>query len=289
MEFEDNIFYYKCPITKKIFKDPVLSNDGYNYEREVIEKLPYYFISPVTSIKTINKYFPNNQLKAEIDEFIFKNEKYKTDIFKGYDNTLISFTEKKFDSLLNLQEFDWFMLNSIINNSNIITYFNSIDVSILNHLIKVGINIDNSNNTFSIIEVVAIYGNSTTIDLLEEKSIDLKYVNQYNENLLSLACKFNSFETVKRIVKLNLPYLKSNNDINWYPLHYVCWYNNSETLKLILDTYQNIETQIYLSKINKFISNIKDFIVCCPNKSVEEERDKIIIIYDYLIKNNISL
>jgi serine/threonine protein kinase len=63
---------YKCPLTRKIFEDPVISDDGYTYERKAIEDyIKQHGISPKTkqpiSIDTLKT---NHTLKIIIDELI---------------------------------------------------------------------------------------------------------------------------------------------------------------------------------------------------------------------------
>ena len=242
----NNIEYYKCPITKKIFKEPVLLYDGYNYEKEIIDDFNYYFISPITHKKITKDYIVNNHLKSEIDDFFLKNPEYKKDIYKSQKDIIKIFTNKQYNKLLLLHEFNWTILNNIINKMNYIIFFSKIDVKILNHLIKIGKNIDSKYNNFFIIEIVSRYGNSESINLLAEKSINLLYVNEHNHNILSIACIYNTYDTIKKILEYDIPYLKSKLNRNWYPLHFACWYNKPNTVKIILDKYKNINTDIYI-------------------------------------------
>ena len=66
---------YKCPITKKIMKDPVMAFDGHSYERKDIEEyLTRNNKSPVTGeIAQYIVVFPNHKLKAEIEKFLVEN------------------------------------------------------------------------------------------------------------------------------------------------------------------------------------------------------------------------
>jgi hypothetical protein len=62
---------YKCPITHKIFEDPVIADDGYTYERKaIIDYLEQHGKSPMTEQPmSINTLKTNHTVKKMIDEF----------------------------------------------------------------------------------------------------------------------------------------------------------------------------------------------------------------------------
>ena len=58
--------WYKCPLTKSYFIDPVLASDGYTYERKAIEN--YFRIDEnIKSISPMNgDAFPNHDLYTNV-------------------------------------------------------------------------------------------------------------------------------------------------------------------------------------------------------------------------------
>jgi hypothetical protein len=74
-----------CPITQQIFLHPVMTQDGYTYEREVIVKwLKTHDISPMTNVPLRNKILVNNiSIKQIVDKYIDINHEEKSDQYKN--------------------------------------------------------------------------------------------------------------------------------------------------------------------------------------------------------------
>lgn len=75
--------HYRCPITGKIMRDPVLTADGYTYEREAIAKwLIYNDTNPLTYELLVNKnLIPNHPVRNIIQDFLDKNPAYSDEIY----------------------------------------------------------------------------------------------------------------------------------------------------------------------------------------------------------------
>ena len=66
-----DIFNFKCPITKQIYYDPVLAEDGNIYERELIEEwLKTILMSPLTFKKIGTKLVSSISLKRDIKNIL---------------------------------------------------------------------------------------------------------------------------------------------------------------------------------------------------------------------------
>ncbi len=63
--------YLICPITLKLFNDPVLAEDGYTYEREAITRwINEHGTSPRTKkYLRLNQLTPNNTIKNSVEAF----------------------------------------------------------------------------------------------------------------------------------------------------------------------------------------------------------------------------
>ena len=71
-----------CPISHQIFNNPVIAFDGFNYEKECIEKwFEKNNRSPLTNQILNTNFYPNSSLKNEIHEWLKINPKYKNDIY----------------------------------------------------------------------------------------------------------------------------------------------------------------------------------------------------------------
>eukprot|EP00198_Chlamydomonas_reinhardtii_P011308 XP_001700645.1 predicted protein [Chlamydomonas reinhardtii] len=62
---------FLCPLTCRLFKDPVVAADGATYEREAIERhLRHVATSPLTKQRLASTAtYPNNALKAAIEHW----------------------------------------------------------------------------------------------------------------------------------------------------------------------------------------------------------------------------
>lgn len=69
---------YYCPITKQIFSDPVVAEDGQIYEKRAIKTwLESNNTSPLTRLTIKKDLFPIFQFRDEVNEFLKKNPKYR--------------------------------------------------------------------------------------------------------------------------------------------------------------------------------------------------------------------
>ena len=98
----DDIQDFHCPISWDIFKDPVVLEDGFTYEREYIsEWLSKYKRSPNTNRKISNKkLIPNQNLKNIISfyqEIVVSLNQHKQEIKESQD--IIQLMTKEIESL----------------------------------------------------------------------------------------------------------------------------------------------------------------------------------------------
>lgn len=80
----------RCPISKQIFSYPVVCEDGFTYEQEMIEEwFKKYNSSPITH-KYIDKIYHRNIILEKIIECIIKmNPQLKKDIYvKNFDENI---------------------------------------------------------------------------------------------------------------------------------------------------------------------------------------------------------
>src|SRR5271166_804833 len=90
-----------CPITKQIFREPVICNDGFTYEKDAIEEFwSHSNKSPMTRIK-ISKFFENKMMMINIEKFLTENPSYKKLQCIGFSCSYPKNLEKAIDLLRN--------------------------------------------------------------------------------------------------------------------------------------------------------------------------------------------
>lgn len=137
----------KCPITHQIFYDPVIADDGYVYEKTVLEKLliKYNKKSPFTR-KEIKSHYSSITLKNLIDDIIKKNPEYAqfqyqhkiVDYPSSFQIVDIIDNPNLFDTF---KRFNWSKLVHLTNDTFI--KFMNLDMKTFSKLISVGFNLTN--------------------------------------------------------------------------------------------------------------------------------------------------
>src|SRR3972149_11790482 len=113
---------YLCPISKQIYNDPVVAEDGIIYERQMIESwFKKTNISPMIGKQISKKVYPIVSIKNEVKEYLEKYPKYKEEQFsikKNFDLKDIKkiFMEKNYEELLNYTNFKLFEILDLNEN-----------------------------------------------------------------------------------------------------------------------------------------------------------------------------
>jgi len=226
IQLEENQIY--CPISKCIFLDPVLTCDGFTYERILINKwLHSNNISPVTGLPLDNKQVIDNILMRQLVSKCLLNDK----------------------NLLN-EQFNDFDVCSLINNFDKykikIDKINTIDLSEL-------IEISNIDDKFKYIlktqENIYIFKFINKIKNLEciiDRTLNLK--------LIHLLCKYsNDSNVIKYLIDKNIDLECKTND-KWKPIHLLCKYSNdSNVIKYLID--KNIDLECKTNKLIDILCN----------------------------------
>lgn len=102
---------FTCPITKLIFFEPIIAEDGIIYEEKaLLDWFKKSDISPTTGKKILKTYFKPIQFRDELNNFLLKNPKFKENqfkIFKKYnkDKIIKIIHKKNFKQLLYFSKF----------------------------------------------------------------------------------------------------------------------------------------------------------------------------------------
>ena len=257
----------RCPISKQIFKNPVVCEDGFTYEKEMIDD---WFIvnnvSPSTH-KYIDKIYHRNIVLEKIIEYIIKlNPQLKKDVY------ITNFDENKFynlykDNKINLlieyiSDYDTFdityndLLDDIFKNNIITKMFIDKNINIINdtgcklihficcystpemikyildNTIKTELEIEDSNK-WRPIHYICIYSTEEMIKYIIDRCVDLEAKNDDGMRPIHYICKYSNPEVIKYIIDKGVDLEMENNE-GWKPIHFIAYYSTIEMLRYII-------------------------------------------------------
>lgn len=203
-----------CPITKQIFSNPVIADDGNIYEKDAIIKwLEFKSISPITRSRMSDKLTSVNLLKTIIEDFI-KNDaqlKEKQYIaikeFSKHRSEIYKFIkEKQFDELLNYHYYD---CCNLIHNG-------------------ITVNIHNSDKYMNYLHLLFIYCQDENVitHIIDNDTLD-------NIKLLTLLCAYSSESLIMKYIDKfprNFDFVSNR---SWNPLHFFAKRGFKNAIKLI--------------------------------------------------------
>src|SRR5690606_15329019 len=113
--------FYVCPITKCIYLDPYITEDGFTYEKEAVEK--WFLVndlSPLTGLEIKNKkIYPNFHCKQLVNEYLRNNPEQKVNQYYnsiseqiGLINYQFNFIKDDYDKILQCKDRKSTRLNS---------------------------------------------------------------------------------------------------------------------------------------------------------------------------------
>jgi hypothetical protein len=149
-----------CPISQKIFKDPVIADDGITYEKEYILKWLQYGISPITKKKISVKLIDNISIKSLVNEYLLNYPGIK------YINN------KKFNKLLKYSKFDLssHFFENLVENCE--------DEKILKYVIDNANDLECRNEVLSKpIHLICMYSTQKMIKYIINKEVDVECRN----------------------------------------------------------------------------------------------------------------
>lgn len=250
MDKTDLLKYFTCPITKLIFCDPVLAEDGHLYEYMAIKN---YFnkntISPITGGRIGTLLIKATGFKKMVDEFVLTYPEYANDRFL-FKKPFYLFTkdfldllrEKKYDQL---KEFTSIMLNTDIGKE---TLFSVICKICPDHIVKYVI--DNSidydvydRNKLKPLHTACKYATDDVIMYLAQKNVDLESEDMNGETPLGYLILYREDykNIVSKFIELGVDVNKMNKS-GMNPSHYIVANGDVDTLKVFVEHNLNIGT-----------------------------------------------
>lgn len=207
-----------CPLSKQIFKEPVMASDGHIYEKHMIEKwIKTNKTSPITREAIVNKFTNVHFIKQLVANFLIKNPEMKMDQFEPE----ISFTDllatKKDISLETLKKIKYFSYLEFlelfdiyigVSKSLIITSMNKVFVDVFHNFEQMKYIIDNVDNIYgvdssgwSVAHCIAFHSTDDIYTYMVSKITNIDLFNAKTNNgsmILSLAM-WNSLITAKSL------------------------------------------------------------------------------------------
>lgn len=248
-----------CPITGQIFKDPVMAEDGYIYEKTAIKD---WFrennTSPLTNLeisKTLNKCYTFNAIVEEYLQFHpqerDKQYKLSTDHLDNVQKIKSIINKKKFNKLLKYRKFD---LGTFYETNQILTIIDC-ENKIIKHIIDNVLDIDAKNyNGFGLLHLCAKYGKSDIILYLINKGVKLEEETNYGNRPIHIIAKYASSDVLKYIINKEVS-LDCKNIFGCKPIHVICKYSTFEIIQFVLNREIEIDHEIpELLRINNTLS-----------------------------------
>ncbi len=278
---------FVCPITKQIFKDPVVAEDGHIYEKDaIVEWFKKKSNSPMTRRKIDKKMYPLVQFNNELKEFLQKNPALLEEQYKNafpYDITEVT-------KILNV---------SIGSNCDFTKLLSFTNFKLLDQIV-----IDYNTQVATFLEIIlSKCEDDSIIKYVLDNSVDSKtksHISQETDDVgypIHILCKFGNYNIIKHALKLLLgpSDLEVVDNLGRRPIHYILKFNKSDNLiKLFLSkgvsiSYLSADGTIPINMmfescsldIIRYLIKYKFYI----NNSEESYEDgKGLVALDYLFK-----
>lgn len=217
MDINELITSLTCPLTKKLFYNPVTTDDGNTYERAALEKYVRENNKSDSVDSKIGKtVFKNMIVKQLVDDFSLAHPdipRYVPDNIDTDFEIVDNIYNKQFIKLIEYKKFN---LDAIMNQ----TYYNINCVDVLFTYCS-----KNYNNV-----LVHIISNCENLEVCDVNS----------NKLLHYACKFENFGIIKLLFSKGVM-VESPNNISQFPIHYACRYCSFEIVKFMVDNHCSLE------------------------------------------------
>lgn len=244
-----------CPLTKKIFKDPVRASDGNVYENQAIQKwLSAEDTSPVTRELMDENITTAEDILEQINSFLSEHPDHvpqqyipslKLEDNKKLINELISV--KSYKTLLNYTHFDLAYLFNVITN---IESFMTNEELVLIHIINNALDLEQIIvHGWKLIHIICLYS-TRLLSFLIKKNVTIDSIEENGLTPLHIVTKQNNFEAIKILMQYGANPLIMSSD-GWNVLHYACTNNNMEIIRYFVDVYESNGYKEYLETATK--------------------------------------
>lgn len=226
-----------CPISHKLFNSPVMTNDGYIFEYDYIQKwLLTNNTNPINNRKINKILIERYDIKNIIEKLMDKNHNLilsQNKIILNYDR-LISRNYTKYNTDIELD------LTKITKNSLVILLKNTkpfIHKKIIDFIPNLEIEDEEGLRP---IHYICKYCCLDVIKYIVNKNVDLNAKTKLEKTPLHYICEVQDYETIKYFINLDVD-LECCNNQGWNPLHVLCRYRTLPEIKLLVDKNINLE------------------------------------------------
>lgn len=253
-----------CPISRQLFKDPVIAADGFTYERELITKwFEMHNTSPLTNAQiNINILIPNLTIKSFIKDFlelekindsikpIKSNNPIKSQFFINsfiITKDTINLQNNKLIKLINNYGFDYVdptgksLLVSILKSNK--------DFGIVNYIVSFHINgnllekeyVHNDGKKIKLTHMICCFCSERFVRKLTFAGCDINTLDSQNWAPVHYACLGGNLDTIMYLAKtkINMNIITAE---GFTPFHVVCKYGNLSAIKCVALKSENINT-----------------------------------------------
>ena len=249
---EDNNFI--CPISRQIFRNPVLASDGYFYEETEIGKWFYtHDTSPMTNLIIDKKIIKSLAFNLLLNDFLTKNpdiskDQYIVENINPWKEINMLIKNNNFKELL---KFEKFSLNDFAEN-NFVLILECSNKEIIEYVVK---NIVDFNKIdlygFTLLHYLFEHC-SSNIDLIKyvlNKKINLEVADIQGYNVMHVACaKRHGIELVKLLINKNINLECETTIGKWRPIHVAIGNGYLELVQLLMNKGVNLECETKVGK-----------------------------------------
>ena len=249
MEKNTLLQYLTCPITKLIFCDPVLADDGNFYEFMAIKNhLSRNNISPVTGEKIGNSLLKAGTIKKMTEEFLSTNPEYKNDQFL-FKKPFYLFTKEFLDLMREnkfeqLKDFTSIILNTEIGKETLFSIVcRTCPIEIIKHILDNSLDYDTADrNKLKPLHTACKLASRDIIMHLAQKGVDLNSEDINGETPLGyliLYKKDDNSAIIHDLLNLGADVNKMNKS-GFTVAHYAINNGDLDMLKVFIDCGLNI-------------------------------------------------
>lgn len=240
-----------CPMTKKIFFDPVTAQDGLTYECQFIQNwLREHDISPVTSELMEDELSSNEEILNQVEQYLTSNPNELINQYipsARFEDNIIIITQliesKNYTNLLSYTHFDLNLLFNMITN---IENFMHNEELVVIHIINNALDLEQVIvHGWRLIHVMSLYS-PRLLEFLIKKGVDLNAFEENGMTPLHIVTRQGIFESIEILIKYGANPIKCSED-GWTALHYACKCTNLKIVTYFVELYEsNSEYKKYL-------------------------------------------
>lgn len=235
-----------CPLTQKMFKEPVKASDHITYEYQVIVKwLSAEDTSPVTGcimeddileanediLNSVNEYLLNNP-EAIINQYVPSNK--HCDNIKRIDEIIRS---KNYKMLLDYTDFD---IEKLFNEITDFKSFMEHELLVIIHIINNARNLEATIiNGWQLIHVICLYS-TKLLQFIIKKGVNLNILEDSGMAPLHIVTKQDNLEAIKLLIAYGANLLITSPD-GWNIMHYACKCGSLKTVTYLVELFKSSE------------------------------------------------